>query len=103
FLVKNAASCGHPLHIAGAKRAAIPEAVAVRNGPGEDVGDRLDAAMRMPRETREIVGRIVVPKIIEEQKRVVFGGVAESECASQLDTCAFDGRSGLNDLFDGSD
>ena len=40
---------GHPLDVAGAEAAAIAEAVAVLDGTREHVGDRLDAAMRMPR------------------------------------------------------
>ncbi len=49
LLVDDAAAGRHPLHVAGAERAAIAEAVAVLDRAGEHVGDRLDPAMRMPR------------------------------------------------------
>ena len=58
LLVEDAAAGGHPLHVAGAEVAAVAEAVAVRDRAGEDVGDRLDAAMRMPREPGEVVVRV---------------------------------------------
>ena len=50
FLMHDAAARGHPLHVAGAERAAVAEAVAVLDGAGEHVGDGLDAAVRMPGE-----------------------------------------------------
>ena len=58
LLVQDAAAGRHPLHVAGAEAAAVAEAVAVLDGPGEHVGDRLDAAVRMPREPGEIVVRV---------------------------------------------
>src|SRR6185295_16825147 len=90
LLVEDAAARSHPLHVAGAEAAAIAEAVAVRHLTGEDVGDRLDAAMRMPREAGEIVGRVLVAEIVEQQKRIELARVAEAECALQLDTRAFE-------------
>ncbi len=94
---------GHPLHVAGAERAAVAEAVAVLDGAGEHVGDGLDAAVRMPRKAGEIVGRPVVAEIVEQQKRIELRGVAEAEGAAQLDAGAFDGRLRLHDAFDGAD
>jgi hypothetical protein len=69
LLVHDAAAGGHPLHVAGAERAAVAEAVAVLDRAGEHVGDRLDAAMRMPREPGEVVVRIVVAEVVEQQER----------------------------------
>ena len=92
FLVHDAAARGHPLHVAGAERAAIAEAVAVIDGAGEHIGDGLDAAMRMPRKAGEVVGRAVVAEIVEQQERIELGGFAEAEGAAQLDAGAFDGR-----------
>ena len=92
FLMHDAAAGGHPLHVAGAERAAVAETVAVLDRAGEDVGDGLDAAMRMPREAGEIIGRTVVAEIVEQQERIGLGGVAEAEGAAQLDAGAFDGR-----------
>src|SRR5262249_5801592 len=64
LLVQDAAAGGHPLDVAGAETAAVAEAVAVRDGPGEHVGDRLDAAVRVPRKAGEIVGGRVVPEVV---------------------------------------
>ena len=70
LLMHDAAAGGHPLHVAGAEGAAVAEAVAVLDGAGQHVGDRLDAAMRMPRKAREIIGRDVVAEIVEQQERI---------------------------------
>ncbi len=90
FLMHDAAAGGHPLHVAGAERAAIAQAVAVFDGAVQDVGDRLDAAVRMPGEAGEIIGRTVVAEIVEQQKRIGLGRVAEAEGAAQLDAGAFE-------------
>ena len=52
LLMQDAAAGRHPLHVARAQLALVAEAVAVLDGAGEHIGDRLDAAMRMPRESR---------------------------------------------------
>src|SRR6185312_13574913 len=49
LLMHDATAGRHPLYVAGAERAVIAEAVAVLDGAVEDIGDGLDAAMRMPR------------------------------------------------------
>ena len=64
FLVQNAAAGGHPLDIAGAEAALVAEAVAVFYGAGQNVGDRLDAAVRMPGEAGAVVVRVIVAEII---------------------------------------
>src|SRR5262245_53194260 len=51
------------------------------HGARQDVSDRLDAAVRVPRETREEVPGVVVPEVVEEQERVEIRGVAEAEGA----------------------
>ena len=89
FLMEDAAAGGHPLHVAGAEIAAIAQAVAVLDGPGQHVGDRFDAAMRMPREPGEIVLRVLVAEIVEQQKRIELRRVAEAERTLQLDARAF--------------
>ena len=70
--MEDAAAGRHPLHVAGAEAAAIAEAVAVFDRAGQHVGDRLDAAMRMPREPGEIFVRMVVAEVVEQQKRIEF-------------------------------
>ena len=70
---------------------------------GEHVRDRLDAAVRMPREAREVVGRSVVSEVVEQQERIGLGRFAEAEGAAQLDAGAFQRGAGLADAFDGAD
>src|SRR4029450_6806952 len=103
FLVKDAAAGSHPLHVASAEIPAIPQAVTVLNRPGEHIRDRLDSAMGMPREAREVVVRLVVAEVIEEKKRVVIGGIAKAERPAQLDPGAFEGGLGQRNALDGSD
>ena len=93
LLVEDAAPRRHPLHIAGAEAALIAEAVGVRDVAGEDVGDRLDAAVRMPREAGAIVLGVLVAEIIEEEEGIGLFGVAEAEGAAEMDAGAFDGGS----------
>src|SRR4249920_1838544 len=59
--------------------------------------------MRVPRKSREVVLRVVIAKVIEEQKRIVVLRVAEAERAAKLDACAFHRRTGLNDAFHSTD
>ena len=103
LLMQDAAAGRHPLHVAGAERAAVAEAVAVVDRAGEHVGDGLDAAMRMPREAGEVVVRVVVAEIVEQQERIELAGVAEPKRAAQLHARAFHGRLGLDDALHGSD
>ena len=101
--MEDAAARRHPLDVAGAEAAAVAEAVAVLDGAGEHVGDRLDAAMRMPREAGEVVVGTIVAEVVEQQKRIELGGVAESERAAQLDAGAFERGLRRDDSFDSSD
>ena len=103
FLMHDAAPGGHPLHVAFAERAVAAEAVAVFDGAFQNISDGLDAAVRMPGEAGEIILRVIVAEIVEQQERIGLGGFAEAEGAPQLDAGAFDGGRGLHDTFDGSD
>ena len=80
--MKNATSRSHPLHVARPQLAAVPQAVAVTDFPGENVGDRLDAPMRMPRKSGKIVIGILVPEIIQQQKRIEVAGLPKTEGAA---------------------
>src|SRR5262245_43762530 len=60
------------------------------HGSSQDVGNRLDAAMRMPWETGCVIGRNVVAEVVEQQKRVEIRGVAKAERAAQMHTGAFE-------------
>jgi len=57
----------------------------------------------MPRETGNIVGRMVVAKIVEEEERVELLRFAETEGTLLFDAGAFDGGLGLGYLFHSSE
>src|SRR5262249_26794353 len=82
--------------------AAIAEAVAVLDVARQDVRDRLDPAMRMPREAGQIVNRMLVAEIVQQQERIEVARVAEAERPAQLDARAFERRLRLDDAFDWS-
>ena len=103
FLMQDAASGRHPLHVTGTEGSPVAEAVAVIDGARQHVGDRLDSAVRMPRETGEVILRPVVAEIVEEQERVEFGRLAEAEGTVELDARAFDVRLGLGDAANGAE
>jgi len=73
----------------------VPHAVAVFDGAGQHVGDRLDAAVGVPREAGQVIRRNVIAEVIEEEERVEIGGVAEAERAAQMDARSFECRLGL--------
>jgi hypothetical protein len=100
--VEDAAAGGHPLDVAGAEASVVSETVAMIDRASQDVGNRFDAAMRMPRESRQVIVGVVVPEIVQEQKWIEFRGVPESECASQPYAGAFHRGFGLNDALYGS-
>ena len=66
----------------------------------QDVGDGLDAAMRMPGKTGQIIRWIVVAKIVQQQEGIEILGLAETKGTLQLDSCALQRGLGLYDLFD---
>ena len=68
----------------------------------QDVGDGLDAAVRMPREPGQIVVRALVAEIVQQQERIELVGIAEPEGAMELDAGAFHGGRGLDDPLDWS-
>lgn len=103
FLMQDAAAGGHPLQVARAQHALVAQAVAMLDGAGQHIGDRLDAAMRMPREAADVVHRLVVAEIIHHQEGVGHRRIAEAEDAVQLDAGAFHGRRGAALMLDGAD
>src|SRR5947209_6631973 len=96
--MEDAAACGHPLHITGGHLALVPQAIAVFHRAGEHICDGLDASVRVPWKSGEVVFRIVVAEIIQKQEWIEILGFAEAECALQLDASAFQRGFGLNDL-----
>ena len=59
------------------------------HAPGEYVGDRLDAAVRVPREPGQVVSGTLVAEVVEQQERIELSGVPEAERATQVDAGAF--------------
>jgi hypothetical protein len=103
LLVHDAAPGRHPLHVAGAERTFVSEAVAVLDIAGKHIGNGLDAAVRVPGEAGKIIRRTIVAEVVEQQEGIELGSVAEAEGAVELDAGAFDGGLRLHDLLDGSD
>jgi hypothetical protein len=97
LLMDDAAARRHPLNVAGRDGALVPHAVAMLDGSGQDVRDGLDAAVGVPRETRQVILRNVVAEVVEQQKRVEIGSVAEAERAAQVHARAFEGRLGFDE------
>ena len=69
----------------------------------EDIGDCLDSTVGMPRKTGDVIERMVVAEIVEQQERIEIRRLAEAERAMQLDACAFQRGLGLNDAFNRTD
>ncbi len=103
LLVHDPAPCRHPLDISGGDGAHVAYAVAVLDRSRQDIRDRLDPPVGVPRKAREVILRPVIAEIVEEKERVELGCVAEAERASQVYTCAFDGRLGLAESLDRPD
>src|SRR4029077_1968374 len=99
LLMQNAASGRHPLHIAGGHFAFVAQTIAVFDRAGEYVRDRLYPSMRMPWKPRHVIFWIVVAEIVQKKKGIEILRFAETEGALEFDSRAFDGRLGLNNLF----
>ena len=84
LLVQDAPAGGHPLDVAGAELARVPQAVAVVHGSGQDVGDRLDAPMGMPGKAGQVGGRVLVSEVVEQEKRIELLRGAETEGTSEM-------------------
>src|SRR5258706_8783280 len=99
FLVEDSAAGGHPLPVARAERAMVPEAILVIDAAGQHIGDRFDSPVRMPWKPRAIIIGTIVAEIVEQQERIELARIAETEGATQLHPCAFEGGFGLNDAL----
>jgi len=97
--MENTAARCHPLHIAGGHFAFVAQAVSVLDRAGKYISDGLDAAMRMPGKSRNIIFRMLIAKIIQQQEGIEILGFAETEGALQFNAGAFDRRLRLNNLF----
>jgi hypothetical protein len=103
FLMDDAAAGGHPLDVSGGDRTLVPQAVAMLDGSRQDVRNRFDAAMRMPRKARQVVFGHIVSEIVEQQERIVLGRFAEAEGAAQMHACAFQRGLRGHELLDRTD
>jgi hypothetical protein len=97
-----AARC-HPLHVPGGDCPLVPHAVTVLNITVEDEGNRLDASVGMPRETRQIVTGILRVKIVEKQKGIEIWHFLKTKRSLQVDASPFYSRFTLPDSFDFTD
>ena len=73
------------------------------HGPVQDVGDGFDAAMGVPWEAREVVLRVLVAEVIQQEEGIEIAGGPEAERPAQLHARALDGGLGLHDPFDRPD
>jgi hypothetical protein len=79
------------LNVTGRDGALVAHAIAMIDGSGQHVRNGLDAAMRMPGETFEVVLGVLVAEVIEEEEGIEVSGFAEAEGALEADACAFEG------------
>ena len=70
---------------------------------GEHASDRLNPTVRMPRKSGQVIFRVVIAKIVQQQKRIEILRFAEAEGALQLHAGALQSRLRLNNLFEGTD
>ena len=103
LLMDDSLAGGHPLDVARGDRALVAHAVGVVHRSGQDIRDGFDPAVRMPGESRQIIGGNVVAEVVEQQERIEIGGVAEPERAAQVYAGSFERRLGLDQTFHGSD
>src|SRR5213078_1000192 len=103
LLVDDAAARRHPLHVSRRDDAAVPEAVPVLHVARQHVRDRLDAAVRVPGEPADVLGRVVRAEVVEEEERVELRHLVVAEHPLQVDAGALDGRLRLPDLLDPAD
>src|SRR5262245_18453797 len=102
LLVNDPAPGGHPLHVACADDATDPHAIGMPHCSRQDVRDRLDSAVRVPREARQVILRTVIAEVREEEEGVEAGRIVETERAAQPQARAFKRRLGFTESFNRS-
>src|SRR5207247_1557898 len=75
----------------------VAQAVTVLYRPVEDVGDGFDPAMGVPRKSGEVVLRVVVAEVVQQEERVELARVPEPERSAQPHARALDGGLRLSD------
>ena len=78
--VDEAATCGHPLHVAGTEGACISGGVLVEQATAEQVCEGLHASMRVVRES----GWQFSLEVVEEEERVEVGWLLSTEVSAYL-------------------
>src|SRR5262245_64877094 len=92
LLVNDPTPGGHTLNVACADNTTVPHAIAMLHRSRQDVRDRLDSAVRVPREARQVILRNVIAEVVEEEEGVEVGRIAETERAAQSHARAFKRR-----------
>ena len=101
FLVQDAATGTHPLHIAGTDQAGVAEAVAMTGGAFEHVGDGFDAAVRVVGEAADgTFDGIVEGEVVEEQKGIEQVADPRRNGAAKPHARAFNGVLRFDNLGD---
>ena len=101
FLVENPPAGRHPLHVAGAELAPVPQTVAVIDASRQYIRNRLDAAVGMPGKSGAIVFRTIVAEVVEQEEWIELAGIPEAEGATQLHARTFNRGFGLDDALHG--
>src|SRR5262249_343500 len=100
LLMNDAASGGHPLHVAGSDHPPVAEAVTMLHVACQHAGDRLHPPMRVPGEAALVLGRLVGTEIVEEEEGVELRDLLEAEGPPEMHARTLDGRLALPDLLD---
>ena len=67
------------------------------HGARQYIGDRFNAAVRVPREPGEVIVGTFVAEIVKKKERVEFAGFTEAEATVQLHAGALHMRSSFDD------
>ena len=95
----DAAPRGHPLQVARPNLAGISHRIPMTNGARQQVRHRFDAAMRMQRKTRLVIGGIFRLEMIQQQKRIEVIQRMRADAAFEPNAGAFDDRLRLDDFW----
>src|SRR5439155_7095024 len=97
LFVHDPAARGHPLDVAGADRAAVPQRVSVPDLTGADERHRLDAPMRVIREAGLVVGWRRRLEVVEQQEGIEVVELQRANAPTQVHAGALDHRLGCHD------
>src|SRR5205809_3806451 len=92
LLVDDPAARGHPLDVPAADDPFVPDAVLMLDATVQHVGHRLDAAVRMPRETRDVFRGVLGTEVVEEKERIQPRDFRGAERPTEVDPRPFNRR-----------